>query len=642
MIRSFYTPVLFFAVSFFTLSTAVLEKLNAQDISVIPAPVNIQPEKGSFTLTATTSIQISSEAPDVRNVAVYLAEKVRPSTGFNLRILKTAADNNIEFELIRTTDARLSQEGYRLSVNDSKVKITANTPAGLFYGVQTLLQLLPKEVESKTIVSQTKWQIPAVNIVDYPRFGYRGIMLDVSRHFFAKEYVKEYIEQLARYKFNRLHLHLTDDNGWRVEIKSLPKLTEVGAWRVPRTGTFGSNEDPKPGEKPTYGGFYTQEDIREIVQFARERFIEILPEIDVPGHSMAAIAAYPELCVTKDPSIKVNPGTKFSTWFGNGKFEMHIDNTLNPADEKVYEFLDKVFTEIAALFPYAYIHIGGDECYKGYWEKDAGIQAFMKKNNLKNGEELQSYFTKRVNQIITSKNKKVIGWDEILEGGIAPGAAVMSWRGTKGGVEATHLKHPVVMSPAPQYYLDMIQGEPSIEPPVYSSARLKEVYNFDILPAGIDSTYVLGAQGNLWTEQVPTEPQVEYMTYPRALAIAETVWSPESKKNWNTFVINVENHFERFDAAGINYAPSMYDPIISVKKDKTGKLSIDLSSEIDGLDIYYTLDNSVPNRYHNRYNASIAFPPGADMFRVITYRNDKPVGRLITLKTEDLEKRAKK
>jgi hexosaminidase len=247
-----------------------------------------------------------------------------------------------------------------------------------------------------------------------------------------------------------------------------------------------------------------------------------------------------------------------------------------------------------------------------------------------------------VSQILASKKKKLIGWDEILEGGLAEGAAVMSWRGTKGGIEASHQKHAVVMSPAPQYYLDMMQGDISIEPPVYSTARLKDVYSFDILPAGIDSAFVLGGQGNLWTEQVASVPQVEYMTYPRAFAIAETMWSPRSKKNWNNFVTRVEDHFERFDHAGINYAPSMYDAVITVKKNKDGQLLIDIKTEVEGLDIFYTLDNSVPNRYHEKYKGPVVFPAGADMFRVITYRNNKPVGRLISLKTEELEKRVRK
>jgi hexosaminidase len=611
-----------------------------QTISIIPEPVSIQKEKGNFSLTNSSVIIITPQT-EVTKIANYLNAKLKPSTGFEL---KTSASGNEGIQLLinTTKNTTIGSEGYTLDVSDKFVSIKANTPAGLFYGVQSLLQLLPAEIEAKQKADNTSWQIPAVSIVDYPRFVWRGVMLDVSRHFFPKEYVKNYIDQISRYKFNRFHWHLTDDQGWRIEINSYPKLTSVGAWRVPRTGTFGSNDDPKPGEKPTDGGFYTQEDIKEIIQYAKDRFIEILPEIDVPGHSMATLAAYPELCVTKDSTLKVNPGSDFSTWHGNGKFTMHLDNTLNPADEKVYQFLDKVFGEVSLLFPFEFIHIGGDECYKGFWEKDATVQAFMKKNKIANGEELQSYFTKRLTGIITKKNKKVIGWDEILEGGLAPGAAVMSWRGTKGGIEAAHQKHQVVMSPNPVWYLDMGQGEPSIEPPIYNHARLREVYAHEPLPPGVDSTYILGGQGNLWTEQIPTTYQVEYMTYPRALAISEALWSPKAKKNWDTFAGKVENHFVRFDNANVNYSTSMYDPIIAVKKGKKGQFDVTLSTETKDITIHYTYDNTVPNKYSpTSDNKPVLIPNGADSFRVITYKDGKPIGRLISFKMEDLAKRVK-
>ena len=621
------------------LVVALLVVLSSQ-AQIIPAPVQMVYGKGIFFISNTTSIGIPSKQPMLAKTADYLAIRLQTVRGFKPAVVESI-QAPIQFILNSKPDARLGKEGYTLNVTPTSVTVQANSPAGIFYGVQTILQLLPKEIEGKTTGRNVSWHIPVVNIVDYPRFAYRGIMLDVSRHFFPKEYVKAYIDQLARYKFNRLHWHLTDDNGWRIEIKSLPKLTEVGAWRVPRTGTFGSNEAPQPGEAATYGGFYTHEDIKEVVQYAKDRFIEILPEVDVPGHSMAAIAAYPELCVTKDASVKVNPGSNFSKWFGGGKFEMYIDNTLNPTDEKVYQFLDKVFTEVAMLFPYEYIHMGGDECYKGYWERDANVQAFMKKNNLKNGEELQSYFSKRVAKIITAKKKKVIGWDEILEGGVAPGVSVMSWRGTKGGIEASHLKHPVVMSPAPMYYLDMRQGEPSVEPPVYDNARLKDVYSFDPFPAEMDTTYVLGGQANLWTEQIPTTPQVEYMTYPRAFAVSETMWSNKNKKDWSGFVKRVESHFDRFDQAGINYARSIYDPVIKVTRSNE-RLVVEITTEVDGLDIYYTLDNTIPNQYFPKYSGPVTLGKDVDMVRIMTYRKGKPIGKLISIRTEDLEKRVRK
>jgi hexosaminidase len=616
--------------------------VRAQEISIIPEPVSLKAGQGTFALTAASDISIPNGQPEISKIAIYLLNKVKTSTGFDLKVV-AASRGVIQLELLVRQDAKLGQEGYLLDVTPTNVVIKANSAAGIFYGVQSFIQLLPKEIESDKVVENISWSAPAVAVIDYPRFGWRGLMLDVSRHFYPKAYIKEYLDQMARYKFNRFHWHLTDDNGWRIEIKSLPKLTEIGAWRVPRTGYFGVNEAPREGEKPTYGGFYTQEDIKEIVQYAKDRFIEVLPEIDVPGHSMAANAAYPELSVTRDPNIKVNPGSSYSKWFGNGKFEMYIDNTVDPTDEDTYQFLDKVFTEVAALFPFEYIHMGGDECYKGYWERDARVQAFMKKNNLKDGEQLQNYFVKRVSKIVTGKKKKLIGWDEILEGGTPPqGAAVMSWRGVKGGIEASHQKHPVVMSPAPTYYLDMMQGDQGVEVYVYSTARLKEVYNFDIIVPEIDSTFVLGGQGNLWTEQIPTTAQLEYMNYPRALAISESLWTPKSNKNWSNFFGKVEDHFARFDQAGINYARSVYDPSIRVRKNDAGKIIITLTAELDGIDLYYTVDNSIPNHYHPKYEGEIEFPEGADNFRVIAYRDGKPVGQLISIRAEDIEKRAKK
>lgn len=611
-----------------------------QTPTIIPAPVSARKTSGVFELSANTTVYMEGRQPEVKWVATYLREKISPATGFMLKETISKVAQSIQLIVNPQSDVRLGKEGYTLEVRTSNVTIRANSPAGLFYGVQTLLQLLPPQIESRRQAAGS-WKIEGVEVIDYPRFAWRGVMLDVSRHFFSKAYVKEYIDQLACLKYNRFHLHLTDDHGWRVEIKSLPKLTSVGAWRVPRTGTFGRHEPPKPSEKPTNGGFYTHEDIREIVQYARKRFIEILPEVDVPGHSMAALAAYPELCVTGDTTITVNPGSNFLTRDGNGKVTLHIDNTLNPTDEKVYEFLDKVVGEIASLFPFEYIHMGGDECYKGYWERDPRVQAFMKKNSMRHVEELQSYFTRRVANIVASKKKKLIGWDEILEGGIPSDAAVMSWRGIKAGIEASHKKHAVVMSPAPQYYLDLMQGDVAIEAPVYSSARLKDVYNFPIFPTEIDTAYVLGGQGNLWTEQIATESQVEYMTYPRALAISETLWSPQAMKNWDYFVARIEQYFERFDAAGINYSTSMYDPIIRVKKDSQENLIIEMDTEVEGLDLHYTLDNSIPSRYHERYDGPITVAADVDFFKVVSYRRGERKGMLIVLDKEALEKRVR-
>jgi hexosaminidase len=603
-------------------------------IQIIPQPVEVQPSEGSFTLTKTSTIGYDSQ--DCRKIAEMLSVRLNHSTGFSIKPQQDKA-GSIQFILNKVAVPQIGKEGYTLVSSAKGVVISANAPTGLFYGMQTLLQLFPKEVESKSAVN-TALTIPSVKITDYPRFGWRGIMLDVSRNFFTKEEVKQYIDEIARFKFNTLHWHLTDDNGWRIEIKSLPKLTEVGAWRVPRFGQFGDRSAPKPGEAATVGGFYTQADIKEIIQYAQDKYVTILPEIDVPGHSMSAIASYPELSCTKDPNTKVNPGSSFSEWFDNGTFKMNIDNTLNPSDEKVYEFLDKVFTEMAAIFPNPYIHVGGDECYKGFWTKDAGCQALMKKMNMTKPEELQAYFMKRVETILKSKGKKLIGWDEILEGGLAPEATVMSWRGIKGGIEAAKMGHDVVMTPTTFAYLDYQQGERTIEPPIYADLRLTKCYSFDPVPEGVDAKYILGGQGNLWTEQVVTLHHAEYMTWPRGWALAEDFWSPNSLKNWTNFIQRVENQFPRADLEGVNYSTAIYDAIINVKG-KEGKMTAELGSEVPGLDIFYTIDGAMPNTYSPKYIKPVDIPEGPVTLRVVTYRDGKQIGHLITLKPEELKKR---
>ncbi len=602
-------------------------------INLIPQPVSVQPKSGTFALAKATTIQYNQA--DGRVVAEMLIQQLNQSTGFGLAA-KPGNAGKIQLNLTSTPNARLGEEGYTLDASPKGVIITANRSAGLFYGMQTLVQLLPKEIESKTVTSGT-WTLPAVSITDYPRFGWRGIMLDVSRHFFTKDEVKKYIDQLVKLKYNTFHWHLTDDNGWRIEIKSLPKLTEVGAWRVARTGHYGNRPEPKPGEPATYGGFYTQNDIREVVAYAQARNVTIVPEIDVPGHSMAALAAYPELSCTK-ALVSVNPGTAFSEWYGNGTFKMKVENTLNPSDEKVYEFLDKVFTEVAALFPNPYIHVGGDECYKGYWAQDPGCQALMKKLNIRHVEDLQGYFMNRVEKILAAKGKKLLGWDEILEGGISPGATVMSWRGIKGGIEAAKEGHNVVMTPTTFAYIDYNQGDPTIEPPIYANLSARKSYSFEPVPDGVEAKYILGGQGNLWTEQIPTLRHAEYMTYPRAWALAEVYWSPKEVKNWPNFAQRMESHFERADVANVNYSRAVYDAIVKTSQ-KGDKLQLELESEIPGLDIYYTLDDTMPDQFSTRYTQPIDLPDGPSTLRVITYRAGKPIGHLITIPRDALQKR---
>ncbi|RYY69173.1 MAG: beta-N-acetylhexosaminidase, partial [Chitinophagaceae bacterium] len=340
----------------------------ASRLSLIPQPVFIKEGQGNFVLPATISIGATKDVELIK-IQRMLGGVLSSATGKKVNYVllqKSPGAHTILLSLVQ--DKSIPKEGYRLQVSATGVSLKATSPAGIFYGVQSLLQLLPKEIESKSMLKNTNWSLPLVTIEDHPRFGWRGVMLDVVRHWFTKEQVKDFIDDMVRFKFNMLHLHLSDDQGWRIEIKSLPRLTEVGAWRANRTGRWGDFTKPTADEPKNYGGFYTQEDMKELIQYAKERFVTIMPEIDVPGHSLAAVASYPELTCTTDSSYQVNAGERFMIWPGGGKFYGILDNTLCPANEKVYEFLDKVFTEIAALFPYEYIHMGGDECYKGYWE----------------------------------------------------------------------------------------------------------------------------------------------------------------------------------------------------------------------------------------------------------------------------------
>jgi len=614
-----------------------------QNSQVIPEPVSMTTKSGEYLLKDKIIIAADNTSAPVKKLIELLKEQLSASTGFPVSVQAgNEGKPDISLSINKNANSQIGKEGYQVLVTATDgIMIRANEPAGLFYGAQTLLQLLPPEIESKTIVKNVSWSVQAVEITDYPRFGWRGLMFDVSRHFFTKEQVKDYIDQMVKYKLNLLHLHLTDDEGWRIEIKSLPKLTSVGAWRVNKTGTFGDFSPPTPDEPRDYGGFYTQDDIRELVQYAKDRFVNILPEIECPGHSLAAIASYPELsCTPGAEKYKVRSGEKIMEWPPSGHFYGLVDNTLCPANDKVYQFLDKIFTEVAQLFPFEYIHMGGDETARNFWDKSPQIKALMKREKLKNLDEVQSYFVKKVEKIVESKGKKLIGWDEILQGGLAPNAAVMSWRGVAGGIEAAKQKHEVVMSPTTYVYIDYMQSDGILEPPVYETLRLKKVYQFEPIPDGVDSKYIKGGQANLWTEQVYNMRHAEYMTWPRGFALAEDVWSPKEKKNWNNFVARVETHFKRFDAAQIKYAPSMYDPIFKFSKNAKGEIVVDMSTEVEGLNIHYAFDNSFPDNFYPAYNKPLAVPKDASTMKVITYRGDKVTGRMITFPIAEMKKRA--
>jgi hexosaminidase len=595
-----------------------------KELNIIPQPVNEILNAGSFKLENNTVIYCNSA--ELLPVAAYMVAKISGATGFNLNI-KEGSGKGINFTISNSPEPTLGNEGYKLHVSPKNIELTANKANGIFYGVQSLLQMLPPQIKSSSSQKDVEWTIPCAEIEDSPRFSWRGLMLDVSRHFFTKEEVKAYIDQLAEYKMNVFHWHLTDDQGWRIEIKSLPKLTEIGAWRADRVGDWWKREPREENEPVTYGGFYTQEDIKEVVQYAKDRFVEIVPEIDVPGHSLSTIVAYPEISCTH--SVKeINVGNKFYT----------VDeNSVCVGKELTFEYLDKIFTEIAQLFPSDYIHVGGDECFKGFWSKCPDCQKRIKDENLNDTYELQSYFIKRMEKMLEAKNKKLVGWDEILEGGLAPNATVMSWRGMENGIKAAKEGHQVIMTPTNHCYIDLYQGEPSVEPATYSMCRLTDSYNFEPVPEEVDPKLILGGQGNLWSEAIPTFRHAEYMTWPRGWALAEVFWTSKENKNWENFIHRVENHFVRADFGKINYARSMYNAIVTPFKDNTGTFKIKLDTEIDDLSIFFTFDNTDPDCYSHSYESPLSIPKNATRLRVITYKDDQPVGKVISLRIDELQ-----
>lgn len=611
-------------------------------IAIIPEPVSLQKGKGSFSLPEKVTIAAPATT-EAGWVVRTFSERWQKASGQT--IAKTnAANATIRLVNANSSDVNLGKEGYRLMVNQKGIEISAASPAGWFYGIQTLFQLMPTAIESLSPSKNVSWKIPFVTIHDKPRFGWRGLMLDVSRHFFTKQEVKQFIDDMVRYKYNVLHFHLTDDQGWRIEIKGWPRLTEVGAWNVKKQGYFGTFPTPKKEEKRDHGGFYTQDDIRELVQYAKERFVDILPEVDVPGHSLAAVVSYPNLSGTPElaATYQVNSGENFMDWSRGNPPTALVNNTLSPIKDTVFQFLTDVVTQLAQLFPFPYLHTGGDECPKNYWEKDPAVQALMKQEGLKNQDEVQSYFEKRLEKIVRSQGKKMIGWDEILHGGLAPGAAVMSWQGMKGGIEAARQQHEVVMTPTTFAYLDYMQGDPSTEPEVYATLRLKKTYEFEPLPPGIDPQWIKGGQGNVWTEQIYNYRYLQYMVWPRAFSLAETFWSPAEKKNWDNFVNRLNHHLVRYDIAEKKYATCHNDAIIDSRLSKDGRLQVDLSTEVNGLQLYYSFDNTFPDNFYPVYRGGPLFPPEeCSMMRVVTYRGKQQVGKMITITREELMKRAK-
>jgi hexosaminidase len=527
----------------------------AYPVSIIPKPVFLKQLKGDFRLPKNVAIQIPPNSPKSRYAGKFLKNKLYDATKYDVVVdsSSTPADSDqIVFTLASDTAGFGNKEGYKLHVTPQKVTITAPSPHGLFNGVQSLLQLFPVQIYQTdyTLVPQnTQWVIPAVKIRDYPRFKYRGMQLDVGRHFMPAKFVKKYIDIMAMYKFNRFHWHLTEDQGWRIQIKQYPKLTKIGAWRD--STVIGHNNSGRYTHQRT-GGFYTQKQIKEVVDYAKKRFITIIPEIEMPGHSSAALAAYPKLGCTPDSTYHVK-----STW---GVFK-----DIYCPSNYTFNFLENVLAEVMQLFPSKYIHIGGDETPKDAWKHSQLAQRVMKENGLKNEKQLQSYFIKRIEKFLNKHGRKIIGWDEILEGGLAPNAMVESWRGIKGGIKAARLHHDVIMTPSNYTYLNFYQGNPKTEPLAAgytgSILPLKKVYSYDPIPDSLtaeQAKYIKGIEACLWTEYIDSPRKAEYMAYPRALAVAEIGWTPKKERKWNDFWKRLQPQFKRFDVLGLDYG-KQYD-----------------------------------------------------------------------------------
>jgi len=520
---------------------------NKNTYAIIPAPVSLVPMNGSFTFSKKSKIILSVINNETKLAADYLALLIKNPTGLSIPVEE--GSKSISRSVFMSFDSSIvNNEGYVLKITPEIIDIKAKSAVGMFYAVQTIRQLLPVEVENGKIIKGLVLSVPACEIKDEPGFVYRGMHLDVGRHLFPVAYIKRYIDMMALHKMNTFHWHLTEDQGWRIEIKKYPRLTKIGGFRK-ETLVGSGNEKPQVFDGKPYGGFYTQEEVKDIVAYAKSKFITIIPEIEMPGHSSAALAAYPEFSCTGGPIEVATKWGVFPDVYCAGK-------------EATFNFLEDILSEVIDLFPGKYIHIGGDECPKDRWEKCQDCQNRIKKEGLKDEKELQSYFTSRIEKFLISKNRKLIGWDEILEGGLAPEATVMSWRGIDGGIEAAKQKHDVIMSPYNDVYLYIYQCEPKGQPLAASGyLPLEKVYSFNPLPDKLnkeEQKYILGLEGCLWSEFVNSPELLEYMVYPRMFAIAETGWTPASGKDFKGFLSRLEIVKKRYDAIGINYFKGEY------------------------------------------------------------------------------------
>ncbi len=515
-------------------------------LNIIPEPAKAELKDGNFSITNHTTIFYTQQGVD-KSVA-FLNSYLKKYYGFQLPVQKKEMYPEAKISLHYNPKKVTAANGYTLDISNNEINITGNNEEGLFYGIQTLIQLLPTEKSNSL-------NVQACNIVDSPRFAYRGLHLDCGRHFFSVDFIKQYIDLIAMHKMNTFHWHLTEDQGWRIEIKKYPKLTQVGACR---NGTIVGHHPGTGNDDTKYCGYYTQQQIKDIVKYAADRYITIIPEIEMPGHASAAIAAYPQLSCFPDSSTKIARGVKWSGDSTGKQVQQSwgvYPDVFCPNDY-TFKFLENVLDEVMQLFPSKYIHIGGDECPKIYWKESAFCQQLIKDSGLKDEEGLQSYFIQKIERYLNSKGRSIIGWDEILEGGVAPNATVMSWRGEQGGINAAKQHHTVVMTPGTYVYFDHAQSKQEDSLTIGGYLPVETVYNYEPLPAqlsGEEQSYILGAQANVWTEYMSSPAKVEYMLFPRLDALSEVLWSPKDNKNWDDFKNRLQQQYKRYDLLNVPY-----------------------------------------------------------------------------------------
>lgn len=587
-----------------------------EGINIIPMPQSLVQQDGFFKLSSGTKFGVTS--PEAKTIAEFFAAKMSQSTGYQITV---AEQGNITLTL--NPELEVNDEGYTLDVTSNSVQIAAKTAQGLFYGMQSFMQLLPAEIESAEKVEGIEWRAQAVSIKDEPRFEYRGMMLDPCRHFVSVEHIKKYIDVLSLFKINRMHWHLTDDQGWRIEIKKYPKLTEIGSKRI-------------DGEGTEYGGYYTQEEIKEVVKYAADRFITVVPELEMPGHGMAAIAAYPEL------SCKGEKGNPRIIWGVE-------DVVFCPGKESTFQFLQDVIDEMVPLFPSEYFHIGGDECPKANWKTCPACQKRIATEGLKADkghtaeERLQSYVIRRIEKYLETKGKKLIGWDEILEGGLAPSATVMSWRGEEGGIAAALTNHTVIMTPGGNgMYLDHYQGDSKIEPVTIGGySTLEKTYSYNPMPDTLvamgKEEFILGVQGNVWSEYIYSDAKRDYMTFPRILAVAEIGWTPVDRKDFSDFSRRINNACVRLDQYGINY----HIPMPEQPNGSCNTVAFVDSTSLEftttrPMQMVYTLDGSEPTAQSTVYTGPISISETT----TLKIASVMPSGKMSTVRTIQVEKQA--